>query len=335
MSPDTLTDTQGRPILRALVTGAAGFIGSHLTEALLDLGVEVTGLDCFTRYYDEERKRANLMAARDHRRFTLVEEDLGLTDLDALLDGADAVFHLAAQPGVRASWGEGFQDYVTNNIVATQRLLEAMSGTGVPLVYSSSSSVYGDAPVMPTPEGAATGPVSPYGATKLTGENLCRMYSRDGRVHTVSLRYFTVYGPRQRPDMAFTRFIEAAGQGRPITLYGDGEQSRDFTFVSDAVDANLRALRHGGSGAVYNIGGGEHASVNGILAILGDLLGGHIAVDRHPTAAGDARHTSADVSLARREIGFDPTVGLREGLARQVASALGRVPAANPQPLGD
>lgn len=321
MTATTLTDSTGRPVRRVLVTGAAGFIGSHLCERLLAMGVAVTGLDCFTRYYDEERKRANVATAAAHEGFTLVERSLLAVAPDDLLAGVDAVFHLAAQPGVRASWGEGFQDYVTNNIVATQHLLENLSGRDIPVIYSSSSSVYGDAPVMPTPEDAPTTPVSPYGATKLTAENLCRMYSRDGRVHTVSLRYFTVYGPRQRPDMAFTRFIEAAGRGEPITLYGDGHQSRDFTFVTDAVDANIRALQFGASGAVFNIGGGEHASVNEIIEILDDLMGQRIAVDRRPTAAGDARHTSADVSRAREEIGFAPSTGLRAGLEQQVEAA--------------
>lgn len=322
MSPSTLTDATGRTVATALVTGAAGFIGSHLSERLLAMGVRVLGLDSFTAYYDRRRKEANVAGPCAHPAFTLMEGDLMGADLAELLAGVDAVFHLAAQPGVRSSWGEGFQHYVDNNILATQRLLEALAGTGVPVVYSSSSSVYGDAPVMPTPEDGPTTPVSPYGATKLTAENLCRMYSRDGRVHTVSLRYFTVYGPRQRPDMAFTRFIEAIGRGEPITLYGDGLQSRDFTFVADAVEANIRALGAGPSGAVYNIGGGENATVNDILALLGELIGAPVRAQRHPAAAGDARHTAADVSRARAEIGFDPRTGLRDGLARQVEAAL-------------
>lgn len=321
MRSDEIVDHRGRPLAAALVTGAAGFIGSHLCERLLAAGVRVTGIDAFTDYYAADIKERNAAALRAHPDFTLVEKDIVDVDVAAHLDGVGAVFHLAAQPGVRASWGDGFRTYVADNILASQHLLEAMSGSGIRLVYSSSSSVYGDAETRPTPETAAPLPVSPYGATKLTAENLCRMYTRDGRVDTVSLRYFTVFGPRQRPDMAFTRFIDAIHAGRPITVYGDGGQSRDFTFVADAVDANLQSLAGGRPGGVYNVGGGEHATLAQVIDLLGELTGREVAIDRRPAAPGDARHTSADVTRAREDFGFAPKVGLREGLRRQIAYA--------------
>jgi nucleoside-diphosphate-sugar epimerase len=303
---------------RALVTGAAGFVGSHLTERLLGMGVGVVGVDAFTDFYDASAKRHNIAVAGASERFTLVEADLASADIEPLLASVDTVFHLAAQPGVRGSWGTGFQTYVQDNIVATQRLLEAMAGRGIPLIYSSSSSVYGDALQRPTPEDALPLPVSPYGATKLAGENLCRIYAREGRVPTVSLRYFTVYGPRQRPDMAFSRFISAVADGRPVTLYGDGSQSRDFTFVADAVEANLLAAANGRPGGVYNVGGGEEASIMETLDMIRDLVGRQPIIDRRASAPGDARHTSADVTRAADELGFRPRSGLREGLSLQV-----------------
>lgn len=307
------------PLRDVLLTGAAGFIGSHLAEALTADGIRVRGIDVFTDYYPRERKEANLAALADEPRFTLVEADVALTDLAPLLDGVDAVYHLAAQPGVRASWGHTFDRYVHDNITATQRLLEAVSARPVPFVHASSSSVYGDAERLPTVEDETVPlPVSPYGVTKLAAEGLGRLYARERGVPTVALRYFTVYGPRQRPDMAFTRFCRAALAGDPITVYGDGEQSRDFTFVGDAVSATHRAAIAGRPGAVYNVGGGERASVNQVITLLEELLERPVAVDRAERQAGDARHTGADTARARHDLGWEPTTSLRAGLARQL-----------------
>jgi nucleoside-diphosphate-sugar epimerase len=304
---------------RVLVTGAAGFIGSHLSERLVADGVRVRGVDAFTDYYPRERKEANLAGLADEAGFDLVEADLASADLAPLLAGCDAVVHLAAQPGVRASWGDTFARYVHDNITATQRLLEAVSARPVPFAHASSSSVYGDAERLPTVEDDTVPlPVSPYGVTKLAAEGLGRLYARERGVPAVALRYFTVYGPRQRPDMAFTRFARAVVLGEPITVFGDGEQSRDFTYVSDAVEATYRAVTHGRGGAVYNVGGGERASVNQVIAMLEELSGGPIEVVRKERQAGDARHTGADTSRAEADLGWRPTVGLREGLARQL-----------------
>src|SRR5262245_64919423 len=226
----------GRP--HALVTGVAGFIGSHLAERLLRDGVRVTGVDCFTDYYDPAIKRRNLERARSHPEFALVELDLGEADLAALPD-VQVVYHQAAQPGVRASWGADFAIYTHHNVLATQRLLERYRGSSLErFVYASSSSVYGDAERYPTDEGLLPRPLSPYGVTKLAGEHLALLYARNFGMPVVALRYFTVYGPRQRPDMAFHRFCRALLTGQAITVYGDGRQSRDFTFVADAVEAN-------------------------------------------------------------------------------------------------
>ena len=227
---------------RALVTGCAGFIGSQVAEALLAADHDVIGIDCFTDNYPREHKQANLVPAREHDRFTFVNGDLVTTDVEALLDGCDAVFHLAAEPGVRSSWGQRFDRYLRNNIRATQRLLEASARTPERrIVYASSSSVYGESEALPTPEDATPQPLSPYGVTKLAAEQLCRLYHANHGVDAVALRFFSVYGPRQRPDMAFRRFCEAAAAGAPIEIYGDGRQTRDFTFVGDVVAAVLAA----------------------------------------------------------------------------------------------
>jgi nucleoside-diphosphate-sugar epimerase len=308
-----------RSFSRALVTGAAGFIGSHLSETLLADGVRVIGVDKFSDYYDRGQKEKNLASLGRDRGFDLVEGDLARMPLDDLVSGVDVVFHLAAQPGVRASWGEGFAGYVQENVIGTQRLLEAARPSGRLVVYSSSSSIYGDAETLPTPEHVCPAPVSPYGVTKLAAENLCRLYAREMGVPTVSLRYFTVYGPRQRPDMAFTRFLRAAYQGQELVVYGDGEQSRDFTYVDDAVQANLRAAALAAPGTVYNIGGGARASVNDVLALVRGIHRRPIEVRRLARQDGDARHTGADTGRARADLGFRPTVDLADGLARQYA----------------
>src|SRR4051794_40700841 len=243
---------------RYLVTGGAGFIGSHLTETLLARGDEVVGVDAFTDYYERESKERNIATAREHGGFSIVEADLAETELPALLDGADGVFHLAAQPGVRASWGFGFDVYVHNNVRVTQRLFEAASATGIRLVFASSSSVYGDAERYPTREDDARLPVSPYGITKLTCEDLARVYARSFGLAVAALRYFTVYGPRQRPDMAFARIVRALITDSPFLVLGSGSQSRDFTYVSDAVAATTAVFAHGRmAGEAYNVGGGS------------------------------------------------------------------------------
>jgi UDP-glucose 4-epimerase len=304
--------------MKALVTGAAGFIGSHLAAALLDRGAEVVGLDCFTDYYARWLKEANL-AVNEHRDgFRFVEARIQEADLRALLAGVTHVFHLAAQAGVRKSWGRDFRVYSDNNVDASQQLLEAC--VGLPLqkfVYASSSSVYGDNVSIPMRETALPQPVSPYGVTKLAAEQLCYLYHVNHGVPTASLRYFTVYGPRQRPDMGFHRFISAAIDGAPITLYGDGEQTRDFTFVRDAVAATMAAGDRGVPGRAYNIGGGSRVSINQVLDIIGRVSGRSLDVRHEPAQKGDMRDTFADTSLARADLGFNPTVSLEEGITAE------------------
>jgi nucleoside-diphosphate-sugar epimerase len=304
--------------MKALVTGAAGFIGSTLAERLLADGADVVGIDSFTDYYPRAIKERNLSALRPHPHFRFVESAIQDVDLAALLAGCTHVFHLAAQAGVRKSWGRDFAIYTVNNIEATQMLLEA--AMTVPLerfVYSSSSSVYGDHVPMPMREDAVPQPVSPYGVSKLAAEQLCYLYFANFGVPTVSLRYFTVYGPRQRPDMAFHKFLRAAIAGEPITVYGDGEQTRDFTFVTDAVQANVAAALRGIPGRVYNIGGGSRVSVNDVLDLIGRVAGKRPLITVDPVQKGDMRHTFAETWLARMDLGFEPKVGLEEGLAAE------------------
>lgn len=300
-----------------IVTGAAGFIGSSISQRLLDRGDSVVGVDCITDYYSEAIKRANLEPLLGHAKFQFIEKNIVDVDWRPLLEGAKTIFHQAAQAGVRASWGQNFETYTTLNILATQTLLETAKGSGVRIVYASSSSVYGDTPKMPMHEDDAPQPTSPYGVTKLAAEHLCRLYWKSFQVPTVSLRYFTVYGPKQRPDMAFHRFIRAALTSEPITLYGDGEQTRDFTFIADIVEANLLAAEKGAPGGVYNIGGGSRISMNDALKKLETILNRKLDIRRFETQRGDMRHTYADTSRARDEMGFLPRVGLDEGLARE------------------
>ena len=304
--------------MKTLVTGAAGFIGSHLCESLLADGHEVVGVDAFIPYYPREVKESNLSRARQQAGFRLVEGRLQELDLAPLLDGAAQVFHLAAQAGVRASWGRDFEIYTENNVLATQRLLEAAVAAGTPrVVYASSSSVYGDTRELPLREAGACQPVSPYGVTKLAAEHLCVLYERNFGLPTVSLRYFTVYGPRQRPDMAFHRFLRAAREGAPVTLYGDGSQTRDFTFVADIVRATRAAAEAGRPGCVYNVGGGERVSMSDVLARVERVTGRPLRVLRQPAQKGDMRDTFADTAAARRDLGFASTLDLDEGLARE------------------
>jgi nucleoside-diphosphate-sugar epimerase len=312
---------------RCLVTGVAGFIGSHLAEALLREGYEVVGLDDFSDYYGREVKESNLLALRAQSQFHFVEADLCSADLALYLKGVDHVFHHAAQAGVRASWGEAFRVYVDDNVLATQRLLEACRGSTVQrFIYASSSSIYGDIADLPIRESSPMRPVSPYGVTKLAAEHLCYLYRANFGLPTVALRYFTVYGPRQRPDMAFHRFISAIDQGRPITIYGDGEQTRDFTFVGDAVQANIRVLR---TDAVrdwhaWNIGGGSRVTVNQVVQLLEQIMERPARLQHEGVQDGDVRHTWADTSAARKDLGFAPTTTLEEGLQAQVQWQLGQ-----------
>ena len=304
--------------MRALVTGAAGFIGSHLSAALLDSGASVTGIDCFTDYYSRDIKEVNLGTVKGRPRFNFVEAALQDVDLTALLTGVTHVFHLAGQAGVRKSWGGDFDVYIRDNIQATQRLLEAVARTPIQkYVYSSSSSVYGNHVPLPMREDTYLQPLSPYGVTKLAGEHLGNLYSANHGVPAVSLRYFTVYGPRQRPDMAFQRFLTAARDGTPITMYGDGEQTRDFTFVADIVAANMAAAVQGRPGSVYNIGGGSRVTLNHVLDLIRNVTGKTIEVRREPEQKGDMRHTYADTSAARRDLEFSPRVTLENGLDQQ------------------
>jgi len=306
--------------MRALVTGCAGFIGSHLSEKLLELGHEVVGVDCLTEYYPRDQKRANLEVLNSTPGFRWIEADLASAELDPIVDGIDLVFHQAGQPGVRASWGSSFETYLRNNVLATQRLLESLKGKPLrKFVCASSSSIYGDAEAYPTTESALPRPVSPYGATKLAAEHLATLYWRNYDVPTIALRYFTVYGPRQRPDMAFNRFIRWALEDRPIDVYGDGEQTRDFTYVSDVVAANLAAAESPAAGVAMNIGGGSRVTVNSVIHTLGSLLGRPVRASYLPTELGDVRHTSADTSLAASLIGYAPQVDLKTGLAAELA----------------
>ena len=304
--------------MKALVTGAAGFIGSHLSAALLDSGTTVTGIDCFTDYYPRQLKESNLAGLKGRAGFSFTEAALQDVDLKALLQGVTHVFHLAGQAGVRKSWGGDFDVYIRDNIQATQRLLEALARMPIQkYVYSSSSSVYGNNVPLPMREDTYLQPLSPYGVTKLAGEQLGNLYFANHGVPTVSLRYFTVYGPRQRPDMAFQRFLTAARDGAPITLYGDGEQTRDFTFVADIVGANMAAATQGRLGGVYNIGGGSRVSMNHVLALIEKVTGKKVTVRREPEQKGDMRHTYADTSAARRDLDFKPQVTLEHGLDQQ------------------
>jgi nucleoside-diphosphate-sugar epimerase len=303
-------------VRRFLITGAAGFIGSHLAEALAGAGHDVVGLDSFTDYYDPRLKEENA-AALDVRRLDLARDELDFS-------GLDGVFHLAGQPGVR-SFGDVFPLYVERNVVASQRVFEAAAAAGVRVVFSSSSSIYGEAERYPTPEDTKPQPISPYGITKLSCEHLAAAYAGSFGLDVVVLRYYNAYGPRQRPDMAFARVVTALAEGRSFTVFGDGEQSRSFTYVGDLVRATIAAMERAPAGALYNVGGGEEATLNRALQLLERIAGRPLELERAPAAAGDQRRTRADTTRIRGELGWEPEVPLEQGLSAQWEWALGRL----------
>ncbi len=304
--------------MKCVVTGCAGFIGSSLAARLLEQGHEVRGIDCFIDYYPRIIKEENLTPLREYEGFTFMPENLLQLNLNEVVEGADVIFHQAAQAGVRSSWGTQFDIYTDNNILATQRVLESLIEPDIPLIYASSSSVYGETTLLPMQEEHPTHPLSPYGVSKLAAENLCHLYRENFGVRTVALRYFTVYGPRQRPDMAFHRFIRAILTDNPIIIYGDGNQTRDFTYISDAVEANIQAFRSGQWGKVYNIGGGTRISINEVISLIEQITGKKAKIKYQESQRGDVTHTYADTTRARNEIGFSPKMNLNEGLAREV-----------------
>lgn len=305
--------------MRTLVTGCAGFVGSHLSETLLAAGHEVVGIDAMTDYYDVSLKRESVKALDEHAGFTFVEADMCTADLAELLSGVSVVYHQAGQPGVRLSWSEQFPDYVERNVIATQRLLEAARQSPPErIVFASSSSVYGNAASYPTTEDALPQPHSPYGVTKLAAEHLCGLYAANWNVPTVALRYFTVYGPRQRPDMGLNKFIDAGLRGAALPLFGDGEQVRDFTFVSDVVAANLAAgVADVAPGTVVNIAGGEPVTVNQLLGLLEDAFGAPLQIERLPEQPGDTRRTGGAIDRANHLLGWTPQVDVAAGVAAQ------------------
>ena len=300
------------------MTGAAGFIGSHLAETLVAQGHETVCVDCFTDYYDSTLKEDNARGL-DVLRLDLAEDDLELT-------GVDGVFHLAGQPGVR-SFGDVFDDYVRRNLVASRRVFERAARDGVRVVFASSSSVYGDAERYPTPEETEPRPISPYGVTKLGCEQLAYAYAHSFGLEVVLLRYFTVYGPRQRPDMAFARMVDALARRAPFELYGDGLQSRAFTFVADAVEATIAAMERGWAGAVYNVGGGAEATMRDAIATVQEVSGRTLEVLERPAAKGDMRRTAPDTARIERELGWRATTPLEKGLQAQWEWAANRVAA--------
>lgn len=305
--------------MRYVVTGAAGFIGSQLLRTLLDRGHDATGWDVFTDYYDPALKEENA------RGLPVERVDIGEDRID--LDGVDGVFHLAGQPGVQ-SFGSVFPVYVRQNVLASQRLFEAAVQSRTRTVFASSSSIYGDAASYPTPEDTVPRPLSPYGITKLACEHLAQAYRQEFGLDVVTLRYFTIYGPRQRPDMAFSRMVASIAESRPFELFGDGTQSRSFTYVDDAVEATIGAMERGSSGSTLNVGGGSEVSMLQAIEALGTISGRRLEIVRSPRREGDATRTAADTSRIRDEIGWEARTSFEEGLAVQWRWAADRVAAA-------
>ncbi len=304
--------------MKVLVTGAAGFIGSHLCRRLLSQGIPVIGVDSFTDFYPRWIKERNLAPLAEDPRFKFLAQDILELNLEEILPQVDVLCHLAAQAGVRSSWGENFSVYIQNNIQSTQRLLEAFKGRPFDLfLYASSSSVYGLTPTLPMSETSLLHPLSPYGVTKLAAEQLCYLYFKNYKVPTVSLRFFTVYGPGQRPDMAFHKFFRAIAEDRALEIFGDGEQTRDFTYIDDIVDACLSAIRQGRPGEVYNIGGGHRERLNDLLPLLEEICQKKIKIERADPQKGDVLHTFADIQKAGQDLGYSPHTNLGEGLRKE------------------
>jgi UDP-glucuronate 4-epimerase len=301
-----------------LVTGCAGFLGSHVVDAMLARGDLVTGVDTFSNYYSRDVKESNLAAARDYSSFRFVEANLAEDDIRHLLEETDGVFHLAAQPGVRGSWGETFSLYARDNVVVTQRIFEAAAAADKRTLWASSSSVYGNAEAYPTPEDTRPRPISPYGVTKLACEHLAGAYAESFGLDHVALRYFTVYGPRQRPDMAFTKIVRALVDRTPFSVFGSGDQSRDVTYVGDAIAATLAAMELAPTGAVYNVGGGTETTLNRVISICEQISGRRLDRKSEAPAAGDVRRTSADTTRARTELEWSPQTPLEYGLRAQL-----------------
>lgn len=304
--------------MKFIVTGAAGFIGSHLSERLVEKGDEVVGIDSFNDFYSREIKENNIKNLVNNRQFSLIKGDINKIDFSSIIKKTEAVFHLAAQAGVRSSWGENFTGYTRDNINATQKLLEESKKAGLnKFIYASSSSVYGDCPELPMKESSPCLPYSPYGVTKLAAENLCLLYYENYGLPCVSLRFFTVYGPRQRPDMAFHKFFKAALLKQPIKIYGDGNQTRDFTFISDIVEANIAAFHKGKPGEIYNVGGGERKTLKQVLKAIEKVTGKTLNICYESKQKGDVSHTLASIEKARSELSYHPGVALEEGLEAQ------------------
>ena len=304
--------------MRAIVTGAAGFIGSHLSEKLLSSGIDVVGIDSFLDYYPRRIKEMNLEASRQHDRFRFLEQNLLDVRWPEVLEGTDVIFHLAAQAGVRASWSENFLIYTKNNIEATQLMLEESKSSKLKkFIFASTSSVYGDTPDIPMREESLLKPVSPYGVTKLAAEELCYLYWKNFGVPCVSLRYFTVYGPRQRPDMGFYKFLLALLENRQTTIFEDGNQTRDFTYVDDILNGTMLAFEKGVDGKSYNLGGGSRISINDVLQIIGKISGLNPQIVYAERQKGDMRHTYASTEQARKDLGYAPQVSVQQGLTEE------------------
>lgn len=303
--------------MKVLVTGCAGFIGSHLCEKLLEKGHQVIGIDCFTPYYSREFKERNLMNLRKQSNFSFIKKDIMDTNFTYITQKVNYVFHLAAQPGVRASWLD-FETYVRNNIQITHKLLEGCKDYRLKFIFASSSSVYGESETYPTPETNYLKPISPYGITKMTAERLCQIYNKYYNIPIIILRYFTVYGPRQRPDMAFYKFIKSLLSDREIIVYGDGNQSRDFTYISDIVDGTLKAMYVDFPSEVINLGGENPVSINDTIKIIADILSKEPRIRYEPKQKGDVLRTSANITKARTLLNYKPKVGIKDGLKQQV-----------------
>ncbi len=304
--------------MNCLVTGAAGFIGSHLCQRLLKEGFSVIGIDSFNDTYSRWIKDKNILPFKNHGLFQLISGNLNDIGLSSLLPDVDYVFHIAAQAGVRSSWGNNFSVYTENNISATQKLLEAAKNSHLKkLIYASSSSVYGLCPELPMTESSPLLPYSPYGVTKLAAENLCQLYFENYSVPTVSLRFFTVYGPGQRPDMAFHKFLKAIDENKPIHLYGDGTQTRDFTYIDDIIDANVHSLEKGKAGEIYNVGGGNRKEMNTLFPLLERITGKKVIIQQSNPQHGDVFHTYADINKAKKDLDFSPQITLEDGLINE------------------